>query len=91
MNLQEKQQLRSSILKKALGYDVDEICEEYALDDDDLKLIKRKVNKKHIPPDYLAFKVLCEYFEDNNQDLSNLSDKELDAKIDELITLLKGV
>jgi len=91
MNLQDKQMLRTSILKKALGYDVDEVCEEYALEDDNLKLIKRKVNKKHIPPDYLAFKVLCEYFDDAKDDLSSLSDEELDIKIQELITLIKGV
>ena len=91
MNLQDKQLLRSSIYKKALGYDVDEITEEYALEDNDLKLIKRKVNKKHIPPDYLAFKVLCEYFEEKGDDLSSISDKELDDKINELINHLKGV
>ena len=91
MNLQDKQLLRSSIYKKALGYDVDEITEEYALEDNDLKLIKRKVNKKHIPPDYLAFKVLCEYFEEKGDDLSSISDKELDDKINELINNLKGV
>ena len=82
--------LRTSLLKKALGYDVEECSEEYQLDDDVLKLVKRKVSVKHIPPDHLAFKTYIEYFDKAEDDISKLSDEELDDKINELIKLLKG-
>lgn len=89
MDLQDSKVLRSSIIKKALGYNVDEVTEEFALkDDNNLALVKRKVSTKHIPPDYSAFKVLCEYFGEADDDISSLSDEELNKSIKQLITSL---
>lgn len=84
----DQTKLHSSLLKKALGYEVDEITEEYNMDEDSLKLIKRKVVKKHIPPDYSAVKVLCEYF-NNDMDLEDMTETELQEEKRRLLEQLK--
>jgi hypothetical protein len=50
--------LDKALLKKALGYQVKEVVEEYIIDKEDqdkLVLHKKKVTKKDIPPDMTAF------------------------------------
>ena len=59
-----KDAIEQALLKKALGYECDEIIEEYAKDEDGcLVLIKKKVTKKHISPDIPAAKMLLEQLE----------------------------
>lgn len=57
-------QLKDAIMKKALGYDTEEVVEEYASDQEEIRLNKRKVTVKHIPPDLTAIKWMMEYIED---------------------------
>lgn len=86
----DEAKLHSSLLKKALGYEVDEITEEYNMDEDKLKLTKRRVVKKHIPPDYSAVKVLCEYF-NNNASLEDMTEEELRIEKQKLLNQLKDL
>lgn len=62
------EKLKKAILKKALGYDAEEVVEEFALsgsqDDSDVKLNKRKITKKHYPPDLSAIKWMMEYMDE---------------------------
>lgn len=76
---------------KAFGYQTKEIIEEYALDDNENeRLIKKKVTQKNIPPDITAVKVLLELEQMQNQtDIDKLTNEELDEKIDEIIKKLK--
>ena len=83
----DESKLHSSLLKKALGYEVDEVTEEYNMEDDALKLTKRRVVKKHIPPDYSAVKVLCEYF--NGTGLEDYTEEELIQEKQKLLNQLK--
>ena len=72
-------------MKKALGYDFTETVMEYVLDDEGIKLSKKKVTKKNVPPDMTALKMLlCE----EQTDLSNMSDEELEKEKLRLIGLL---
>ena len=43
--MNDEDKIRKALLKKALGYSADEVVEEYALDDGEEKLVKKKVTK----------------------------------------------
>ncbi|HEY8390167.1 MAG TPA: hypothetical protein VIL26_04360 [Clostridia bacterium] len=68
------------IAKKAQGYNVNEVVEEYVMDEEGLKLTKKKVTKKHIPPDLAAAKLLI----DMEQNINEMSDQELENEINKL-------
>ena len=63
-----------AILRKAVGYDVQEIVEEYSGENE---LLKRKVSSKHMPPDMTAIKTILEIKGQEN-DLAKMSDEELE-------------
>ena len=65
------------ISKKAKGYTASEVVEEYVMDEEGLKLTKKKVTKKHIPPDITAAKLLLEL----EPDIESLTDEELESQI----------
>ncbi len=55
-----------------------------------LTLVKKKVSSHHVPPDLAAIKLLMDYFITQNDDeLCNLSDKELNELKESLIDQLK--
>lgn len=56
--------------------------EEFAVQDGELKLIKKKVTKREIPPDIKAVKLLLDGREE-------LSDEELEAERQKLMEMLK--
>ena len=83
--------LEDALYKKALGYDSIETVEEYLVDEDNNeRLTKRKVSKKHIPPDISAAKTLLEYFTESD-DFANMTDEELEAEKLELLKYLAEV
>lgn len=74
----ENDKLTKTLLKKAMGYSVDEIVEEYVNDENELKLVKKKITKKHIPPDINAAKALLEKSNEMNlEKIKSLSNEEL--------------
>ncbi len=72
-NHDEKENMEEALIRKAIGYDVQEITEEYSLENE---LVKRKVTTKHMPPDMSALKTLIE-LKGEEGDLSKMSDEEL--------------
>lgn len=60
------------------------MVEEFAVVDGELKLVKRKVTKRDIPPDVKAVKMLLEGSGDEG-----LTDEELQAEKQKLLNLLK--
>ena len=81
--------LLKSLLKKAIGYNVSEVSEEYTVDNEGVEqLSKRKVTKKYIPPDLTALKTYLELTESEN-DYENLTDEELLKIKNDLIKELK--
>ena len=46
--------------RRALGYEADEVVEEYGFTEGEAVLLKRKVTKKDVPPDIQAAKLLLE-------------------------------
>lgn len=75
----DSEKLSKSLLKKALGYTVDEVVEEYVSEGegDGMKLVKKKITKKHIPPDISAVKTLLESFGEEDTPLNEKTDEEL--------------
>ncbi|MBR2498928.1 MAG: hypothetical protein IKB67_04385 [Clostridia bacterium] len=76
---------KKALVKKALGYDVTETVEEYSGGEDGVKLVKKKVTKKNVPPDITALKMLLE---DDNRPVSQMSDEQLKEEKERLIKLL---
>lgn len=74
--------IKDKLLQKAMGYDYEEVTEEYVLEDGEMKLSKRKVNKKHCPADNTALKVLLEEREDG---FTEMSEKQLLEERERLI------
>lgn len=81
--------IEDALLKRALGYDVTEVVEEYSQSEDDLKMTKRKVTSKNVPPDISAAKLLLEIYGRVDKDISALTDEELEAEKERLLKLLK--
>ena len=87
----ESEKLAKSLLKKAMGYSVDEVVEEYVNDENEMKLVKKKITKKHIPPDINAARDLLEKCEDSEfNHLQDLSDEELEEMRKKIIEEIKG-
>ena len=86
----DTEKLTKSLFKKAVGYTVDEVVEEYVNgeESENLRLIKRKITKKHIPPDISAVKALLETSDDNFDKYRAMSDEELLKKRDELLKII---
>lgn len=81
----------TALTKKALGYEVQEIIEEYSVDENNNeRLMKKKVTTKSVPPDITAVKVILELENlNNNQSFKDLTDEELDEKINQIIKQIK--
>ena len=89
MDNKNKKSIKKALKKRALGYDSTEVTEEYTDDGDGgVKLIKRKVVKKNVPPDVSAVKLLIE-IEGEESDLSALTDDELELEKQRLLKLLE--
>lgn len=84
--------ISKALYKKALGYEVNETVEEYATDDaDNLKLVKKKITTKNVPPDIQSAKVLLELLNAKMEnDFENYSDEELEMEKQKLLELLQN-
>lgn len=77
--------VKKALVKCAVGFDTSEIVEEYAVDGDGLKLVKRKITKRDVPPDIKAVKMLL----DGEAGVADMSDEELEERRKKLIEMLK--
>lgn len=80
----DDERILNAVRKVALGFSLEEITEEYGVEDGELKLIKRRETHKDIPPDLKAVKILME-----EKDYSSLSDEELEREKTRLLKQLK--
>ena len=80
----KEKKLKTALKKRALGYNSTEVTEEYVEDGEGgVKLVKRKVVKKNVPPDVSAAKLLIEM--EGVSDITKLSDEELEEEKQRLI------
>lgn len=74
-------EIKDALFRCATGLSASETVEEFTVEDGQLKLVKRKVTKRDIPPDIKAVKLLLDGREE-------LSDEELQAERRKLQELL---
>ncbi|MCI9010318.1 MAG: hypothetical protein HFE27_03960 [Clostridia bacterium] len=74
-----------AVRKVALGYSLEEVTEEYGVENGELKLVKRRETRKDVPPDLKAVKILI----GEKEDYSLLSDEELEAEKNRLLMQLQ--
>lgn len=80
-----EEDIKGALKKCAVGFGTSEVVEEFGVEDGELKLLKKKVIKKDIPPDIKAVKLLME-----GCGISTLSDEELEEERTKLYELLKN-
>ena len=87
----KKTNLNDALLKRAMGFETSDVVEEFsAQENGELKLTKRKVTKKTIPPDISALKTLAE-LRLKESDYSSLTDEQLEKERERLITQIKNL
>ena len=85
----DKTDLEQALIKKALGYDATEVVEEYSSDNDGVvKLLKKKITTKNVPPDMSALKFLLD---EGQKDLTQMTDQELFEEKVRLLNILKEI
>ena len=75
------EKIKGALLERALGYDADEVVEEYGFSEGEAVLVKRKVTRKRVPPDIQAAKMLL----DGAPPLTSLSDEQLQKEKERLL------
>jgi hypothetical protein len=80
-------ELSDAIRKVAVGYSLEEVTEEYGVEDGEVKLLKRKETRKAVPPDLRAVKMLLEG--EGSGELSSMTDEELFAERERLLKALE--
>ena len=88
MNSNTKKKITQALVKKAIGFDTVETVEEFAETDGEIKLLKRKVTTKSVPPDVSAAKLLME-IQSEERDITDMTDEELERERVRLIKLLE--
>ncbi|MBQ7163984.1 MAG: hypothetical protein IJU84_08860 [Clostridia bacterium] len=86
MKKSKKQLVEEALLRRAVGYETTETVEEYAECDGEIKLVKRKVSTKNVPPDVAAAKLVIEEAAPN---VAEMTDEELSAEKERLLAALR--
>ena len=76
--------IADAVRKVALGFSLEEVTEEYGVENGELKLVKRRETRKDVPPDLKAVKILI-----GEKDYSLLTDEELEAEKNRLLAQLQ--
>lgn len=84
------EEIKNALLKRAIGFESDEIVEEYIADENGMPILaKRKITKKYNAPDLSALKFLLEQSELSEDEISNMTDEQLLKEKNRLLQLLK--
>ena len=78
--------VEDALKKVAFGFSVEEVTEEYSVEDGEVKLVKRRETRKDVPPDLKAVKMLLDGGE---KPLTDMTDEELEKEKRRLLQLLK--
>ena len=76
--------VKDALIKCAVGFETEEIIEEFAVLDGKLSLVKKKVTRRGVPPDIKAVKMLLD-----DVDVGEMTDEQLESEREKLINLLK--
>lgn len=82
-------QIKKALFKRAVGYQTDEIVEEYSmLEDEGEKLTKKKKTIKNVPPDITATKLYLDLNQEVKSNLDDLTDLEIEQEINKILSQL---
>ena len=76
--------VKQALKRCAVGFETGEVVEEFTVENGELKLVKKKVTRRDIPPDIKAVKMLLD-----GENVSGLSDEELEKEKERLMAILK--
>ena len=83
-------EIKQALFKRAVGYESDEVIEEYTSDENGNPILsKRKITKKFTPPDIAALRFLLEQGQVSDDEISKMTDKQLLQEKERLLQLLK--
>lgn len=86
----DEDEIKQAICRRAVGFESDEIIEEYVTDENGNPVLsKRKITKKFNPPDVSALRFLLEQRNAGDDDISKMTDEELLKEKERLLGLLK--
>ncbi len=86
MEKDKKELVEQALLRRAVGYDATETVEEFAECEGEIRLVKRRISTKNVPPDVSAAKMVME---ECGRDFCRLDDRELAEEKQRLLRLLK--
>ena len=70
-----EEEVKNALKKCAVGFGTSEVVEEFTVEDGELKLVKKKVTRRDVPPDIKAVKLLME---DGN--VGDMTDEQLEEE-----------
>lgn len=83
--METNESVKDALIRCAVGLSASEVVEEFSADGDgELKLVKRKVTRREVPPDIKAVKMLMD-----GEGVTDVSEEELQAERGKLIAALK--
>ena len=82
--MEREESVKDALKKCAVGLSASETVEEFAVENGELKLVKKKVTRRDIPPDIKAVKMLLD-----GDGIEAMTDEELAAEREKLIKTLK--
>lgn len=86
MKKTKKQLVEEALLRRATGYEATETVEEFAECDGEIKLIKRKVSTKNVPPDVSAARLVMEA---EFSSVTDMTDEQLQEEKLRLLNIIK--
>ena len=81
--IKEEENVEKALLKCATGHCSREVVEEFAVEDGELKLVRKKVTKREVPPYLKALKIILEGGKE-------VSDEELKEEKRRLLIMLEN-
>lgn len=79
-----EEDVKNALKKCAVGFGTSEVVEEFSVEDGELKLVKKKVTRRDVPPDIKAVKLLMD---DGN--VGEMTDEQLEEEKRNLKKLLE--
>ena len=88
--LNPEESLKNTLIKKAKGFVVEEVVEEFGVDENGkMVLTKKKVTTKEVAPDSNAIKYLLELENLNFNRFANMTDEQLRQEKIKLLSIIK--